>query len=115
MKWPIVLVLLGILLVCLAACTASGGEDVGAAASSRNPAGFWLGLWHGCIAPLTFIISLFNKNVGVYEAYNNGGWYNSGFIFGLIVALGGGRGSGRKAWRKKKGKTSSTRRDDNDE
>jgi hypothetical protein len=30
-------------------------------------AGFWLGLWHGIICPVTFLISLFNDNVNIYE------------------------------------------------
>jgi hypothetical protein len=55
-------------------------------------AGFWRGLWHGIIAPITFIISLFNKNIGIYEVYNNGGWYNFGFMLGLSMSLGGGSG-----------------------
>jgi len=35
-------------------------------------AGFWLGLWHGLIAPITFVISLFSDNVNFYEVHNNG-------------------------------------------
>jgi hypothetical protein len=59
-------------------------------------AGFWQGLWHGSISFITFIISLFNDNVNVYEVHNNGGWYNFGFIFGVMIAYGGGgRGSHR--------------------
>ena len=54
-----------------------------------TPAGFWLGLWHGMISFITFIISLFNENVGVYEAYNTGGWYNFGFVLGVSSAYGG--------------------------
>ncbi|HSV92784.1 MAG TPA: hypothetical protein VLH81_06895 [Desulfobacterales bacterium] len=54
--------------------------------------GFWQGLWNGMIAPITFIISLFNRNVRIYEVHNNGGWYDFGFIFGLMIAFGGGAG-----------------------
>jgi hypothetical protein len=35
-------------------------------------AGFWQGLWHGSIVPITFLISLFKEDVGVYESHNNG-------------------------------------------
>lgn len=97
MRKLIALLLLGMLLASLTACAAGGDED----ASTGSPAGFWLGLWHGGIAPLTFVISLFNKNVGVYATHNNGGWYNSGFIFGLLIALGGGRNAGHRAWHRK--------------
>jgi len=53
-------------------------------------AGFWLGLWHGLISPVTFIISLFSKTVRLYEVHNNGGWYNFGFVLGAGLFLGGG-------------------------
>jgi hypothetical protein len=55
-------------------------------------AGFWRGVWHGMIAPITFFVSLFNDQVGVYETHNNGNWYNFGFILGLMMSIGGGRG-----------------------
>lgn len=63
-------------------------------------AGFWRGLWHGLIAPCTFIISLFAKNVGVYEVHNNGGWYNFGFLSGLVLPH-GGAATGRAARRRR--------------
>lgn len=53
-------------------------------------AGFWLGLWHGLISPVTFIISIFSKTVRLYEVHNNGGWYNFGFVIGAGLFLGGG-------------------------
>ncbi len=52
--------------------------------------GFWYGLWHGIIAPVSFIISLFDAKVAVYAVYNNGAWYNLGFLFGVSMPLGGG-------------------------
>ena len=60
-------------------------------------AGFWHGLWHGFISFFTFVISLFNDDVSMYEVHNNGGWYNFGFILGVISFFGGsGRGSHRR-------------------
>ena len=53
-------------------------------------AGFWQGLWHGFISPVTFIISLFKDNVSIYEVLNNGGWYNFGFMLGVSIIFGGG-------------------------
>lgn len=59
-------------------------------------AGFWLGLWHGMITPITFVISLFNPHVAIYEVHNRGGWYDAGYVFGLLMSLGGsGRASPR--------------------
>lgn len=61
--------------------------------SVGNPAGFWAGLWHGAIAIITFIISLFSKNVRMYECLNNGGWYDFGFVLGFLIVYGGGSGA----------------------
>jgi hypothetical protein len=54
--------------------------------------GFWYGLWNGIISPVTFIISLFNGKVQMYEVHNSGGWYNFGFILGISIAFGGSAG-----------------------
>jgi len=59
-------------------------------------AGFWRGLWHGLILPITFVISLFSDSVTIYEAHNNGGWYNLGFLLGVATIFGGG-GAGSAA------------------
>jgi hypothetical protein len=48
-----------------------------------KPAGFWAGVWHGNIAAITFVVSLFNKDVSIYETHNNGAWYNLGFLLGV--------------------------------
>ncbi|MEO0102246.1 MAG: hypothetical protein ABIK81_00920 [candidate division WOR-3 bacterium] len=54
-----------------------------------HKAGFWAGLWHGLIIVITFIVSLFTKEVGIYEV-NNVGWaYNLGFLLGAASSLGG--------------------------
>ncbi len=53
-------------------------------------AGFWLGVWHGLIAPITFIISIFSDKVSLYEVHNSGGWYNFGFVLGAGLFLSGG-------------------------
>ena len=60
-------------------------------------AGFWLGLWQGLIAPITFIISIFTKNVRIYEIHNSGTWYNLGFVMGAGLFLHGGILGSRKA------------------
>ena len=48
-----------------------------------EPVGFWFGLWHGLIAPFSFIGSLFNDHIAVYAVNNSGGWYNFGFLLGV--------------------------------
>jgi hypothetical protein len=52
-------------------------------------AGFWAGLWHGLITPITFIVSLFTPNVRIYEIHNRGRWYDFGFVIGLSASVGG--------------------------
>ncbi len=53
-------------------------------------AGFLMGLWHGFISPVTFVISLFSDKINFYEVHNNGGWYNFGFVAGAGIIFGGG-------------------------
>ena len=52
-------------------------------------AGFWRGLLHGILAPITFLISLFTGQVSMYEVHNSGAWYDFGFLVGLCAVLGG--------------------------
>lgn len=55
--------------------------------SPGHKAGFFAGIWHGLIIIITFVISLFNHKVGIYEI-NNAGWpYNLGFIIGLCFSI----------------------------
>jgi succinate-acetate transporter protein len=62
-----------------------------------DPAGFFHGLWHGFISLVTFIVSLFNDHVTIYEVSNSGKLYNLGFVLGCAIFYGGGIfGSSRK-------------------
>jgi hypothetical protein len=58
--------------------------------TQENPAGFWYGLWHGVISVISLIIHIFNENVAVYEINNTGGWYDFGFLLGVIGIWSGG-------------------------
>jgi len=53
--------------------------------------GFWGGLWHGFIAPLSFIFSLFIDDIAMYSVNNNGGWYDFGFVLGAGILFGGSK------------------------
>jgi hypothetical protein len=81
----------------LAACAAGANPEVGTAPPGGYVAGFWAGAWHGIIAPVTFVISLFTDDVNLYEVHNNGNWYDFGFVLGAGILFGGG---GVGAWRK---------------
>ena len=54
-----------------------------------KPAGFLWGLWHGLIAPISFIGSLFIDDIAMYAINNNGGWYDFGFVLGAGILFGG--------------------------
>ncbi len=56
--------------------------------------GFFGGLWHGIIAPVSFVISLFSDNVAVWAVNNSGGWYTFGFLIGVgSLGFGGHKAS----------------------
>ena len=50
--------------------------------AAAMPAGFWRGLWHGICAPFALIGIMFGMDIGVYDAFNTGNWYNFGFLLG---------------------------------
>ena len=86
----------------LAACAAGPNE---LARSSPDPAGFWLGLWHGLISPITFVVSLFTTKVNIYEVHNNGNWYDLGFMLGVSSAFGSGGLAGTTGTRRSRNRT----------
>ncbi|MDC7227775.1 MAG: hypothetical protein PQJ61_13505 [Spirochaetales bacterium] len=92
----IIIAVLIIAAIVLIGCTA-GPNAFEQAEKADEPAGFLLGIWHGFISLFAFIISLFSEKVNIYEVYNNGGWYNFGFIIGASLFYGGGtKGASRK-------------------
>jgi predicted small secreted protein len=74
----------------LAGCAAGANPDVGVADAAGTLSGFWQGLWHGFISPVTFVISLFTERVNIYEIHNSGNWYDFGFVVGAGILFGGG-------------------------
>jgi len=60
-----------------------------------QPAGFWAGLWHGLIVPITFLVCIFNPNVRIYETNNRGRLYDLGFLIGASSSIGGSRRAGQ--------------------
>ena len=86
----LILSLVLVLALFTVSCTPGPNGFKGTADTAGVSAGFLLGLWHGLISPITFIVSLFSKNVNVYEVHNNGSWYNFGFVLGAGLFLSGG-------------------------
>lgn len=72
---------------------------------SGETAGFWMGLWHGVIAPFSFVASIFLDSVSVFEVNNNGNWYVFGFLLGIGAFSGGGTMGMRKARRQRRART----------
>ncbi len=65
-------------------------------AAAPDGAGFWRGLAHGFIAPVTFVVSLFREDTSIYEVKNNGGFYDAGFLIGIGCWGGGGAAASRR-------------------
>ena len=82
------------LVMLVAGCAA--GANLEAGRGAQLP-GFWLGLWHGFIAPIAFLVSLFNDTVGIYEIHNSGAWYDFGFIIGISAFFSGPVGASGRA------------------
>jgi hypothetical protein len=68
--------------VALTACAATQAPD---AVDPVVGPGFLLGLWHGFIFPVAWIVSLFVPKVAIYAVPNNGGWYDFGYFLGIVV------------------------------
>ena len=82
------ILLLGLMLVVLAALLTACAPGDGAN-TAEHPAGFFSGVWHGWIAPVTLVISIFNPRIGIYEVNNVGFWYDFGFYMAVISGFGG--------------------------
>ena len=79
MSRPPVLIALAAL-AALAACATQSADTV-----APEAPGFLLGLWHGFIFPVAWVLSLFMPEVSIYAVPNNGGWYDFGYFLGIVV------------------------------
>ncbi len=92
---------IGLVIILISLSCAPGNSRWNQNIEGSKPANFWAGLWHGIIVVITFIISLFRRDVGIYEVNNYGWSYNLGFILGLMISIGGGIRYTRKKKAKK--------------
>ena len=76
----------------LAACVAQQSNSV----VVPTAPGFLLGLWHGFIFPVAFLVSLFTDQISVYSVPNNGHWYDAGYFVGIVFLGVGARSSKRR-------------------
>jgi len=75
----IYILLLVIVVITLLGCA----DTVDTSCIGLEPVGFWHGLWHGWISPFALIGHIFSDSIAVYARYNNGGWYDFGFLIGV--------------------------------
>jgi hypothetical protein len=83
-KKALLFFLIIILLLALTGCLPGDGKS-----TQNNPAGFFWGVWHGWVAPISLILSFFNDNIRIYETANTGWWYDFGFYISIISGFGG--------------------------
>ncbi|RED16912.1 hypothetical protein [Parasphingopyxis lamellibrachiae] len=79
-------------LILLTACAA---QQSGAGVAPEAP-GFLLGVWHGFIFPVAWVVSLFVDSVAIYAVPNNGGWYDFGYFVGIVFIGVGARSSTKR-------------------
>lgn len=75
----------------LSACAATQSDA--AVTQAADTPGFLLGVWHGFIFPVAWVVSLFMSDVAIYAVPNNGGWYDFGYFVGIVFLGVGARKS----------------------
>ena len=83
-KISIIVLIFTIVLITMTGCIPGDGTY-----TTSDPAGFFWGIWHGWIAPVSLIVGLFNHSIRVYETVNTGWWYDFGFYIAIISGFGG--------------------------
>ncbi len=81
-KWLLLLFLA--LVLTLSGCIPGDGKS-----TAQNPAGFFWGIWHGWVAPVTLIIGIFDGRIRIYEQANGGWLYDFGYYMAVITGFGG--------------------------
>ena len=94
--WKRNIYLIIFLILFLSACVAGPNTSANTPSVDGDLAGFFMGLWHGIIAPFTFVLSLLFEKISLYEVHNNGGWYDFGFVIGAGILFGGSGRASRK-------------------
>lgn len=54
-----------------------------AEAQAMEPVGFWPGYFDGVTLLLSLFGSLLDDQIAIYAIYNNGGYYDFGFVLGV--------------------------------
>ena len=83
-RYFIMIMMLFTMMLLISGCVPGDGTN-----NAQNPAGFFSGVWHGWIAPLSLIIGVFNEDIRLYEPFDSGWWYDFGFYIAVISGFGG--------------------------
>lgn len=73
-----------VLMVSLTGCVPGDGTN-----TPQQPAGFFWGIWHGWLAPISLLVGFFTRHIRIYETNNIGWWYDLGFYIAIISGFGG--------------------------
>lgn len=79
--------------LCVAAVLLAGCATQPTPPSDYDAPGFLAGLFHGFLIVFSFIFSLITDDYRIYAYPNDGGWYDFGFLIGVIVFFGGAANS----------------------
>ena len=79
----LILIFIIAMVVMLAGCVPGDGRN-----TQEKPAGFFWGIWHGWMAPISLILGIFDNKIRVYEIFNNGWAYDFGFYIAIISGFG---------------------------
>ena len=82
-KQVMLVCLASLLMILLSGCVPGDGSY-----TDENRAGFFWGIWHGWLAPVSLIMGIFNNQLRVYETLNTGWWYDLGFYMAIISGFG---------------------------
>lgn len=71
-------------MVCLSLTLFGCAESVTfAEAEAMTPVGFWQGYFDGVTLLISLVGSLLDDQIAIYAIYNNGGFYDFGFVLGV--------------------------------
>lgn len=64
----------------------AGCGFAGVGYSTYDPPGFFMGIWHGLLAPWSLISRLF-FDIKMYAVPNSGWFYDFGFLIGIVFSI----------------------------
>ena len=83
-KTILLALILIVIVISLTGCIPGDGRN-----TDTSQAGFFWGVWHGWLAPVSLIISIFNEDISIYEVNNVGFFYDLGYYMAVISGFGG--------------------------